>query len=196
MYSFIQLIRHKLPIIWNVIEYVNATAFQFRYGRKVDSLSNLILKFNNDRITYHLAEIVDAPKLVDFFRRQPEEAFQYFKPHGFDIDTIKKIIKNPSFIVILAKSESSVVGYAFLRCFSNGKSFRGKIVDIDYRGQGIAKQFGIITTEVAQKIGVGLYGTISKGNVSSMKSSESSNEIKVIEELSDDFLLIQYLPKR
>lgn len=78
----------------------------------------------------------------------------------------------------------------------NGKAFRGKIVGVDFRGRGIAKTFGTLTTEIASAFGLGLFGTISKANSASMASSKSSNEIKIIEELPNDYLLIQYLPKQ
>ena len=195
MYQLVQLIRHNIPCIWNFIEASNTKLFKIRYGRKLKSLPTLLQKFSNDAVSYRLAEVDDAPGLVDFFRKQPQNAFEYFKPHDFDLNSIKKLIRNSAFIMVLAKIDSKIIGYTFLRCFANGKSFRGKIVDIDYRGRGIAKQFGLQTTEIASELGIGLYGTISKSNISSMASSKSSNEIKIIEELPDDYLLIQYLPK-
>lgn len=195
MYKLVQFIRHRVPFIWNFIEFLNTSAFKLRYGRKLKSLQNLLSGFDDDTTSYQLAEDKDAPKLVEFFKQQPQSAFEFFKPHDFDINTILKLVRNPAFIMILAKVDSKIIGYSFLRCFANGKSFRGKIVDIDYRGKGVAKQFGLQTTEIASRLGIGLYGTISKSNVSSMASSKSSNEIKIIEELPDDYILIQYLPK-
>lgn len=195
MYQLVQFIRHKIPFFWSLIESINATIFQLKYGKALKNLPSLLSEFNNSSISFKLAEIDDASLLVDFFRKQPEEAFKFFKPHGFDRESILKLVKNTSFIMILAQVDSKIVGYAFLRCFFNGKSFRGKIVDIDYRGRGLAKQFGVQTTKIALKLGIDLYGTVSKSNISSMASSKSSNDIKIIKELPDDYLLIQYLSK-
>lgn len=196
MYQLVQFIRHKIPLIWNLIDIFNGRGFQIRYKKRLKTLPDLLASFSNSNVNYSLARTEDAPALEDFFQKQPKEAFKYFKPHEFDKRSIIKLINNPSFIMILAKCQSSIIGYSFLRCFANGKSFRGKIVDINFRGQGIAKNFGIITTEIASKLGIGLFGTISKMNISSMASSKSSNEIKVIKELPEDYLLIQYLPKK
>lgn len=195
MYRLVQLVRHKIPFLWSIIEYLNSIVFRCRYGKELKTIPNLLYEYSNDFISYRLAGFDDVPLLVDFFNKQPEDAFQFFKPHDFDFNTLLKLVKNPAFIMVIAKADSKIVGYAFLRCFANGKSFRGKIVDIDHRGKGIAKQFGIQTTEIASNLGIGLFGTISKSNVSSMASSKSSNEIRIIEELPDDYLLIQYLPK-
>lgn len=196
MYQAIQYIRYKMPFIWNFIELANALSFKLLFGRKLSAISKTLSKFNNESIIYSLADIDDVESLAELFKRQPEDAFKYFKPHKFDKGTIRKLINNPAFIIILAKNKSKVVGYAFLRCFANGKAFRGKLVDIEFRGRGIAKNFGIITTEIASTLGIKLFGTISKSNISSMASSKSSNEVRVIEELPDNYLLIQYLPKQ
>lgn len=195
MYRLIQFIRHKIPFIWNLIDCVNASVFRFQYGKKLKAIPEFLAGYNYQSISFSLAQIEDIQRLIDFFKRQPTDAFEYFNPHGFDKDSILQLIKNPAFIMILAEQDAQIVGYAFLRCFMNGKSFRGKIVDINHRGLGIAKNFGIITTEIASKLGIGLFGTISKSNVSSLASSKSSNNIKIIKELPDDFLFIQYLPK-
>lgn len=195
MYQLVQFIRHNIPFIWTFIEYLNVVAFRLKYGSKLNSISELLSRFNNNSVSYRLANTNDASQLVEFFKKQPQESFEYFKPHGFDLDSIIKLIRNPSFIMILAEVDSTIVGYAFLRCFSNGKSFRGKIVDVNFRGNGIAKQFGLQTTEIASKLGIGLFGSISKSNISSIASSKSSNEIKILEELPNDYILIQYLPK-
>jgi len=196
MYQAIQYIRYKMPFIWNFIELANALSFKLLFGRKLSAISKTLSKFNKESIIYSLADIDDVESLAELFQRQPEDAFKYFKPHKFDKGTIRKLINNPAFIIILAKNNSTVVGYAFLRCFANGKAFRGKLVDIEFRGRGIAKNFGIITTEIASTLGIKLFGTISKSNISSMASSKSSNEVRVIEELPDNYLLIQYLPKQ
>lgn len=195
MYQLVQFIRHRAPFAWGIIESVNSAGFSLRYRKAIKGLPALLSEFGDQSVSYRLANPKDAQDLADFFSRQPSEAFEYFKPHGFDLRSIQKLVKDPAFIMILAVKGSTILGYAFLRCFANGKSFRGKIVGIGHRGHGIAKQFGVITTRMASNLGVRLYGTVSKSNLPSMASSKSSNEIRVIEELPDGYLLIQYLPK-
>ena len=97
--------------------------------------------------------------------------------------------------MFVALDGNRIVGYCFLRCFANGKAFRGKIVDYRYRNRGIAKQMGIVTTQVATVMGLRMFGTISRHNYASKHSSEAVNEIRVIRELPDDYLYIEYLSK-
>lgn len=196
MYRLAQFLRHKMPFIWELIEFINSTAFGLRYRSGLRQLPDLIADRGDGSLRFALARPEDADGLVAFFSKQPTEAFEYFRPHEFDRKSLMKLIANKSFIMVLAFCDSEVVGYAFVRCFMNGKAFRGKIVDVNFRGRGIARTFGVLTTEIASLLGIGLYGTISKSNVSSMASSLSSNEIRIIEELPDNYLLIQYLPKK
>ncbi|MDE7346184.1 MAG: GNAT family N-acetyltransferase [Muribaculaceae bacterium] len=158
-------------------------------------LPELIDRFNSGEIVYSLAADSDVEDLTSFFSSQPKSAFEFFKPHDFDRISLRALINQESFIMTIARTDDQVVGYAFLRCFANGKSFRGKIVDVKYRGKGIAKTFGKLTMEIAQTLGIGLFGTISKKNISSLESSKSSNTIKVIKELPNDYILIRYFPK-
>lgn len=196
MYRLIQFARHNLPFIWALIETINAACFRLRYGKKLNKLSDLCKHEQSSGLSYHIVTDSDVEALADFFRRQPDDAYEFFHPHEFKKKALEKLIKNPSFIMFISKDANQIVGYAFMRCFMNGKAFRGKIVDINYRGKGIAKTFGNLMTKSADALGIGLFGTISKVNVASMASSKAVNEIRIIEELPNDYLLIQYLPKK
>lgn len=98
--------------------------------------------------------------------------------------------------MVIAKKENQIVGYVFLRCFFNGKCFRGKMVDYRWRGKGIAVLLGEVSTEIASVLRLRMFGTISKKNAASLYSSQASNDIKIVEELPDDYLYIEYLPKQ
>ena len=96
---------------------------------------------------------------------------------------------------LVSNSNNEIVGYFFLRCFFNGKCFRGKIVDYRWRGKGIAVLMGKISTTIAKTLRMRMFGTISKSNLPSLASSQESNEIKIIKALPNDYLYIEYLPK-
>ena len=88
-----------------------------------------------------------------------------------------------------------IIGYFFLRFFATGKAFRGKIVDMNYRGRGIAKMMGACATEIAFLSGFRLMGTISKKNIASINSSKAVNNINIIKELDDGYIYVEYLSK-
>jgi hypothetical protein len=133
---------------------------------------------------------------VTFFANQPEEAYEFFKPHDFDATSIKKVIDNKAFQSIVVWKEQTIVGYFFLRCFVNGKCFRGKIVDKNWQGRGIAKQMGIVMTKVSQALGMRMFGSISPENYASLASAKASNEIKIHQTLDNGYYYIEFLPKQ
>lgn len=158
------------------------------------AIHNVLDNQKSDPYRFALLEKNNADNLCEFFRKQPEEMFKYFKPHGFDIKIIRRKIADKAFITIGCFDGDKIIGYCFIRCFFNGKAFRGKIVDIDYQGKGIAKKMGTIMSDISYSCGLRLYATISKDNLASMNSSKAVNKVVVVEELPDNYVCVQYLP--
>ena len=143
-----------------------------------------------------MAAPADAAPLAAFFAEQPEEAFKFFKPHAFDEKTLLKIIKNKAFLTFLVLDGEKIVGYFFLRCFVNRKSFRGRIVDYRWRNKGIAKLMGITMNKIIAVLNVRLFGSISPDNYASLQSTKAVNDIRVIKTLDNGYYYIEYLPKK
>lgn len=194
LYSIAHRMQSGLPWLWDMVEWGNATLFSWRYRDKLKGIPGILAKYN-DRFVVKEAGQEDVENLARFFSQQPEEAYTFFKPHGFDTHSLSKLVRRKSFLMFIVKEEDAVVGYFFLRCFVQGKCFRGKIVDYRWRNKGIAKMMGLASTEVAVMLGLRIFGTISKENVTSMASSAAVNEIRVIETLPNGYVYIEYLPK-
>ena len=81
LYKIAHILRDKLSWLWNIIEWMNGVVFSLRYGKRLKRFA-----FSTVPDGYEIVPIKDVPieKLVDFFKRQPEEAYTYFRPHGFD----------------------------------------------------------------------------------------------------------------
>jgi RimJ/RimL family protein N-acetyltransferase len=140
---------------------------------------------------------IPAEILADFFRHQPEEAYTYFKPHGFDEKSIKRLQRNRAFLgyVLIDNTNNKIGGYCFNRCFVHGQGYRGRMVDIDYRGKGLGTTMNKILNEVGFSIGLRLFETVSKDNLASYNSAISASKIKIIKELSHDELFLEILPE-
>ncbi len=188
-------IKHHLSFIWFFIEWLNSVVFQLLYGRILNNNLKKLLETYQGEFNYRFLQDKDVPVLADFFSRQPEEAFKFFKPHGFDVCSLRKKIKDCAFIMVGAFQGEKMVGYCFLRCFFNKHAFRGKIVDVEYQGRGIAKQMGKLMTDICLLLNFRVFATISKKNVKSMASSQAVNRIRIIKELPDDYLYVEYLLK-
>lgn len=190
LYKLAHILRDKLSWLWNFIEYVNGILFSLKYGKKLKRIA-----FNEVPAGYVVQPIRTMPtkKLVAFFQHQPKESFSYFHPHGFDAGSIKVIQRNKAFLgyVLIDSTNEKIAGYCFNRCFLHGIGYRGRIVDIDYRGKGLGTAMNKMLNEVGFGIGLRLFETVSKDNVASYKSALSASNVKVVKELPHNELYLE-----
>ena len=193
LYKIAHILRDKLSWLWNIIEWMNGVVFLLRYGKRLNRFA-----FTTVPEGYDLVPIKDVQteKLVDFFKRQSEEAFTYFRPHGFDEKSIKRLQKNKAFLgyVLTDKENGEIAGYCFNRCFLHGQGFRGRMVDVNYRGKGLGTAMNKILNEVGFGIGLRLFETVSKDNVASYRSALSASKVKVVKEMEGNELYLEILP--
>lgn len=193
MTAILIFIKHHIPFIWNIVEYINSQLFYILYRKQLEFLGE---KYSQSKDSVRILRIEDMVALSEFFNKQPADSFEYFKPHAFDYNSLVKKNKDKSFIMIGVFSNNEIIGYGFLRCFFNGKAFRGKIVDISHQGHGIAKQIGSVLTDMATLMHLRLFATISKDNVKSISSSSAVNKIKILKELPGNYIYVEYLRKQ
>ena len=179
LYKLAHILRDRFGFIWNMVEWLNAFVFALVHKKQLAKIPDILQGFS-DNYTTRLAVAMDVKPLAKFFADQPEEAFKFFKPHGFDEKSLTGIIKNKAFLTFLVLDGEKIVGYFFLRCFVNGKSFRGRIVDYRWRNKGIAKQMGLVMNEVIAALHVRLFGSISPDNYASLQSTKAVNDIRII----------------
>ena len=100
LYKIAHFLRDKLPFIWDLVDVLNYCLFSLRYGRKLKSEEETVLKQYAQISGMEVARLRDVPTdmLVSFFAAQPEEAYTFFKPHGFDYKSLMKLQRNRSFL--------------------------------------------------------------------------------------------------
>ena len=194
IYELAHVIKEKFGWLWNLIEIINSLLFSMRYGKR---LNNFV--FTNIPKGYEIVKFKDVSteKILEFFGHQPEETFKYFRPHEFDIKSIKLLQGNKAFLayMLMDKDNGRIAGYCFNRCFFHGQGFRGRMVDIDYRGKGLGTAMNKILNEVGFAIGLRLFETVSKDNVASYKSALSASKVKVVKEMPHNELYLEILPE-
>ncbi len=193
LYKLAHIIRDRYSWMWNIIEKLNSMIFYMRYGNK---LNGFVCKSQpNGYDLLHLRD-VKAEEIVEFFKKQPKEAFTFFHPHAFDIKCIKKMQKNKAFLgyVLIDRSNSKIAGYCFNRCFFQGIGFRGRFVDINYRGKGLGTAMNKILNEVGFGIGLRLFETVSKDNIPSYRSALSASNVRVVKEMPNNEVYLEILP--
>lgn len=195
LYKIAHILRDRFKFLWNLIEWGNALVFTLTYKASLKKIP-VILQECSGEYTLRMAEPEDAPALARFFAEQPEESFEFFKPHEFDEKALLKIIRNKAFLTFLVLDEKKIVGYFFLRCFVNGKCFKGYMVDNSYKRRGIAKLEGMVMNKVNEILGLRMFGSISPHNPASMAAAKAVNELKIVETLENGDLYIEFLPRK
>lgn len=196
MINLLKKIKRKTPWIWILIEYINSFFINLLYGQKIRvATAEALTKCINSGYKFRQLEESDLKSLETMFTVQPKGFDQYFNPHKFDIQTLRRLYENDSFLMLGAFEEDKIIGYFFIRFFVNRSAFRGKMVDIGYQGRGIAKQMGNIMTRISLDAGFRVFGTINKENIGSLASSKAVNDIKVIKELPDNYIYVEYTYK-
>lgn len=192
LYAVAHFLRDKMPWVWDFIDQFNSCLFSLRYGNKLKRF-----KFKTPHKNYQIVPICNLPTedIVQFFAHQPEEAFKFFRPHTFDSKSIEKLKRNKAFLayVLIEESSGQIAGYFFNRSFFHGKGFRGRMVDINYRGKGLGTMMNCLLNEVGFGIGLRLFETVNKDNVASYRSAISASNVKVIEELENGDLYLEIL---
>ena len=195
LYTIAHFLRDKLPFIWDLIDVLNSFLFTVRYGRKLKSVEGALLQQYAQASGLQVVRLREVPteKLVSFFDAQPEEAYTFFKPHGFDGNSIKKLQRNRSFLAYVLLEEDQIAAYCFVRSFFMGKGFRGRMVGKDFRGRGLGTLMNKLMNDVGFGIGLRLFETVSMDNVASYRSALSASKVKVVEELEHNELYLEIL---
>lgn len=219
LYEIAHIIKERFGFLWDAIEWGNAEVFAMMHRKGMKRIPELLTECSG-RYQLRLATREDVEQLRVFFEAQPEEAFRFFQPHEFDEKGIRKVVGNKSFLTFLAfdnnanarelsanlsentslnhlspSSPSAIAGYFFMRSFVNGKTFKGYMVGIGHRGQGVAREMGIAMNRVAKDLGLRMFKSISPENPASMAVTKKVNDIKIIKTLDNGDMLIECFEK-
>ncbi len=193
LYKLAHLLRDRFPFLWNGIEYVNSLAFYLIYRSKLKKVS---FKGLSEEYIIREASIKDVSALVEFFGQQPKEAFTFFHPHGFNEKAIAHVVKNRAFLTFGVWHDKELVGYFFLRCFFNGKGYRGRMVDNRWNNKGIGKLMSLAINHIAFTLGIRMFSSISPENYASLASVKATCDMKVIKTLENGYFYIEILPQK
>ena len=184
-----------MPFIWDLIDILNSFLFSVRYGQKLKSVEKIVLPQYAQSTGLQIVRMEDIAtnQLTDFFAAQPEEAYTFFKPHGFDEGCLKKLQRNRSFLAYVLVDSGHIAAYCFIRSFFMGKGFRGRMVGMDFRGRGLGTLMNKLMNDIGFGIGIRLFETVSKDNIASYRSALSASRVKVVEELENNELYLEIL---
>lgn len=184
-----------MSFLWDFIEKGNSLIFYYIHRKTIKDIPDILRNVSNETFTIRMTEEDDTPVLVKFFNEQPQDAYKFFKPHGFDKKSVLKVLQNKSFMTFVVTEGENIVGYFFLRSFINGKCFKGRMVDYRQRNRGIAKLMGIAINKIATHLNLRIFTTISPENYASLASTKAVNDINIIKTLDNGYYYIECTPK-
>lgn len=195
LYAIAHFLRDKLPFIWDLVDILNSCMFSIRYVRKLRPVEETVLQQYAKTSGMEVVRLreVSTDKLVSFFTAQPEDAYTFFKPHGFDNKSLRRLQRNRSFLAYILMKNGQMAAYCFIRSFFMGKGFRGRMVGIDFRGSGLGTLMNKLMNDIGFGIGLRLFETVSKDNVASYRSALSASRVKVVEELEHNELYLEII---
>ena len=188
-------IKHNLPILWRLIEWMNGIIFSVLYRRRLlAAADNAIRAETQIEFRFVVLDNSNLKALADLLASQPAYRLAHFRPHEYDFTSIKRQSRNPAFLMFGAFSRKEMVGYFFLRCFVNRRCFVGRLIDHRHDRLGIGRAMNRIMYQTAWNSGFRVFTTVSKENEMVIRSHSRNPAAKVLKELPNNYLLIEFLP--
>jgi len=194
MEKILIFIKHHFRFLWRIIEWLNGIIFSLFHRSKLRKvLPGVIDEFSRPPFSYRKLTSEDTEILFELINTQDPSDLEYFKPHGFDIQSIRKQFKNRSFLMMGVFDKGKITAYFFLRFFANRRSFVGRLIDREYRGKGIGQVMNDIMYETSWRMGFRCLSTISQNNTAVMKAHSRNQSMKVIKKLPNNYLLVEFV---
>ena len=189
-------VKHRLPWLWGLIDWLNARLFRMLHKKSMaKEVDRAFLEFRLNGLQYRSLATGDLPALVKLLNAQGQERLRYFQPHGFDLESLTKMHRNPAFLMFGVFRDNILVGYFFLRCFWNRKCFVGRLIDHAHEGQGIGRVMNQIMYHIAWRSGFRCMTTISRDNQFIMRAHANNPHARVLGPLANGYLLVEFIPQ-
>jgi lipopolysaccharide/colanic/teichoic acid biosynthesis glycosyltransferase len=188
-------IKHRLPFIWNWIDWLNETLFRVLHGTKLSvEAERCFEEFTLEGFVFRTLKEADISPLSELLLSQDPARVEHFNPHGFDTDSLESVYRNRSFLMFGVFEHEKLAGYFFLRCFWNGRCFVGRLIDEPFERRGIGRVMNQILYHTAWRSGFRCHTTISKDNALVMRSHANNPNVKVLGELANGYQFIEFIP--
>ncbi len=186
-------IKHDLPWLWILVDWLNSRLYELLHRKRMSfQVDFAFSSFGLDGFEFRPLVATDLQALEALLVRQGDERLRYFQPHGFDQASLKKMYRNPAFLMFGVFAENDVVGYFFLRCFWNRRCFVGRLIDQPCEGQGIGRVMNQIMYQIAWRSDFRCMTTVSKENQQVIRSHRNNPHARIIGELSKGYLWVEF----
>jgi hypothetical protein len=190
------LIKYRAPGLFRVIERAGRTVTVLRFGRRRErALANARIRgtVGGRPAEIRPMEEGEVARLTDFLAAMPEEHLRFFHPHGFDAREVERVLRSRAFMAYGLFVEGEFVAYGLLKLSPGGSAFRGRLVAPSFIGLGLGRFLSRYLEWQSLLSGLRPRATISRRNLASLNSLDVSGEVKVVSELPNDYLLIEFV---
>ena len=189
------LLKQRSPRAFRAIEATARAAVELRYGRRLNSVEQKATITGtvdgHDSVIRPLG-CQDAHQLNEFLDSLPPAYLRYFQPHSFDLSGLQSVLRSRAFLTYGLFVRNSLVCYALLKIAPTGSAYIGRLVHPDFGGMGLGKFLSGYLRWQASLAGLRARSTISRQNVASLRSHQAVSEFKIVAELPDDYLMIEF----
>lgn len=138
--------------------------------------------------------VEDASLLSGFLAALPEAHLRYFKPHRFDPEGVRLVLRSKAILTYGFFVDDQLAGYALIKITPTGGAFAGSLVAPEWSGRGIGKFLSSYMYWQAYLAGLRCHATIAKDNVASLKAYKAGRDYRVVRELPNEYLLLEFPP--
>jgi RimJ/RimL family protein N-acetyltransferase len=194
MEKLLIFIKHRFGFLWKLIEWGNGLLFSILHERSMERvLPSVFSGTGSAAYTFRRLTPADAEALHGLIASQEASDLLYFRPHGFDLPSIKKQFKKRAFLMMGSFDQERMTGYFFLRFFANKKCFVGRLIDREYRGKGIGNMMNDLMYGTAWRMGFRCLSTMSKNNRAVMHAHAKNASMIRLKELRNDYILVEFV---
>jgi hypothetical protein len=188
-------VKRRLPGLFVFVERVARAVTVLRFGRRIASS---LARARVDGAVGGKPAVVralgpdDLPALERLLGAMPEAHLEFFHPHGFDAKSLRLVLGSRAFMTYGLFIEDAMIAYALLKVSPSGAAFVGRLVTPELAGQGMGKVLARYLYWQAALAGLRAHSTINKNNTASLQSHRANREFRIVSELANGYLLIEF----
>ncbi len=181
---FLLFIKHRVPLVWLVVERVNSFAIQiYSQYEGWKALGTMSMRFQAWWFQFRRLCAEDLLSLFKLINDREKIGLHSFNRTVLIPGLYKRSIATKAFLMFGVFQQQEIVGYFFLRCFWNRKCFVGRLIDEPCEKKGIGRVMNPIMYHTAWRSGFRCFTTVSQSNDLVMRSHKNNPFAKVLKKL-------------
>lgn len=193
MISLLIRIKHHVPLLWRWAEGLNSFLGGIRYKNLKRESERVLEGFRMDGFSFSIVTVRDINPIIGMRNSQRPEYIENFNPHDFNEATLSSMLANNAYSLMKVTKEGSehIVGYFFIRSFFVGRAFHGLLTDEKFSNMGVGTSMWKISMEICRNLGLRMFATMSESNRASFRSAQKATDVEVVQNLDNNYLLIE-----